>query len=291
MFGYIKPAANILSEREKTLYKSAYCGLCVTGAKKLSKLSKFFLNYDIVLLSLVRMILTGESINVKVVTKRCGYKLKKVNVFEINQSQEYSVYAFFILVYYKLLDDLKDEKLLKKIPKYFIKPVVKHLFKKSDVKCPFLAEAIKNDLNRLYEKEQGSEASLDSLADSFASALGEISSYGMKDEKKELSFNIGYHIGRFVYIIDALDDLKKDESSSSFNALIAHYGSYEQAIENLEYVIETLKDSMICASNNLCQLNSENEIEKLTHNMILYGSMSSLSEVLIKYKNKVPDNE
>ena len=56
MFGYVRPALTQLSQEEKDLYQSAYCGLCHEMGKRHGFWTRFTLNYDLTLLAILLQI-------------------------------------------------------------------------------------------------------------------------------------------------------------------------------------------------------------------------------------------
>ncbi|MBR5746551.1 MAG: hypothetical protein IKX92_04750, partial [Clostridia bacterium] len=64
MFGYIRPRKGELLVKDSEYYSAVYCGLCRHGGKHISHLTRWLLNYDFVLLALLRIALTGEKSSV-----------------------------------------------------------------------------------------------------------------------------------------------------------------------------------------------------------------------------------
>ena len=67
---------------------------------------------------------------------------------------------------------------------------------------------------------------------SFATCLSQIFSFGLEGEKQKILASIGDHLGRFIYTLDAMDDLEEDEKNGSFNPILSRYGSAEKAKEH-----------------------------------------------------------
>ena len=68
MFGYVRPALTQLSQEEKDLYQSAYCGLCHEMGKRHGFWTRFTLNYDLTLLAILLQICQGGD---RIVCQRC----------------------------------------------------------------------------------------------------------------------------------------------------------------------------------------------------------------------------
>lgn len=75
MFGYIRPVESELLVKEYEFYRAVYCSLCKTGGRRVSRFSRFFLNYDFVFLALVRLALTREQVGTE--KAFCPYRRKR----------------------------------------------------------------------------------------------------------------------------------------------------------------------------------------------------------------------
>ena len=106
MFGYIRPLEGELLVKEYEVYRAVYCSLCRTGGRRISRFSRFFLNYDFVFLALLRLALSRSEL--KAEKAFCPYRLKKKNFIAENDEIVYTTAAFGILSYYKLKDDIAD---------------------------------------------------------------------------------------------------------------------------------------------------------------------------------------
>ena len=245
MFGYIKPSAGELKVREFELYKSFYCGLCKTMGKKISPVSKLTLNYDMVFLALLRIALTGENIENK--SFRCKLKLtKKRNYIKSNQALLYSSCIAAVLSYYKCQDDISDTKnIFKKIFLKFILLFFSHIKKRACRYYPELEEIIKKSLNNLYEFEKNKCKSIDEISSCFAGLMKNILSFGLeKPEQIKIAEIIGLHLGRWLYIIDALDDFEKDIKNNEYNPLNEYYNNKNNLISEINIIRYSLISSL-----------------------------------------------
>lgn len=284
MFGYIRPVKGELYVKDSEFFSAVYCGLCRYGGKNISHLTRWLLNYDFVLLALLRMSLTDEAVCVQ--KKRCPYNLKKKNCACADGSYSYVCSAFGLLTYGKLLDDIKDEKGLKRIAKKLVKPIFSHIGKKSD-NFAGLKDCILRGLEATDKAESEKCTSVDKAADGFASMMKEIASYGLEGEKKTVAESCGYHIGRFIYIADAFDDMERDEKSGNYNPLILRYGSSSAAMEHSDEIQETLWDSLNAFSNfyALAAKSPMNGIDRLIFNITELGGRDAVKRI-IERKNK-----
>lgn len=284
MFGYIRPLKGELYVKDSEFYSSIYCGLCRYGGKNISFLTRWLLNYDFVLLALLRMAISEE--NVCVEKKRCPYSFKKKNCACADESYSFVCSSFGLLTYGKLLDDIKDEKGFKRFCKKLAKPIFSHIGKKSD-NFPGLKEIINAGLSATEKAENEKCQSLDGAADGFANMMKEIASYGFEGDKKLIAEICGYHIGRFIYIADALDDLKSDEKSGNYNPLLMKYGDSATAMNDLEIIKETLFDSLNAFSHAYALVAKQplTAVDRLIFNIVELGGRNAVARI-IERKNK-----
>lgn len=245
MFGYIRPVRPDMLVGDDELYSAVYCGLCRYSGRHVTHASRFLLNYDFAFLAVLRASLTNEEIRTERV--RCPYKFRKRSSAVCDGAFASVAGYFGILTYYKMLDDLNDERGWKKFGKKFLLPLASRMRKKAralgtDEK---LVTKPLEDLAALEKegKEHG-DVSPDRAADCFARLTAGITSEGLTGTDADIARQCGYHIGRFVYLIDALDDLEEDAKSGNFNPFLLRYGSLSNAQSHADEIRTTLEDSM-----------------------------------------------
>ncbi len=285
MFGYVRPVKGELYVKDSEFYSAVYCGLCRYGGKNISHLTRWLLNYDFVLLALLRMSLSGE--NVCVSKKRCPYHFKKKNCCQADESYSFVCSAFGLLTYGKLLDDIKDEKGFKRFCKKLFKPLFARIGRKSD-RFEGLKGTVDTGLCATDKAESEGCDSLDRAADGFAVMMKGIASFGLDGNEKLIAEGCGYHIGRFIYIADALDDLESDEKSGNYNPLILKYGSAEGAMNDIEAIKETLFDSLNAFSNYYALAVNQplSQIDRIIFNIVELGGRSAVQRIIERKTKK-----
>ena len=149
MFGYVKPVPKELLVKEYEFYKATYCGICRAMKKHTGSLSNATLSYDSVMLALVRMMFVTDG-EISSHMRRCiAHPLKKRCMLVENPAIEYTARAFAILAYHKLLDDIKDEGLGKRILIAPAHPVLRAASKKAGYSD--IADIVKDRLDRISE--------------------------------------------------------------------------------------------------------------------------------------------
>ena len=271
LFGYVKPVIKELLVKEYEFYKATYCGICKSMKKHTGYLSNVTLTYDSVFLALLRMAFVDDS-EISARMGRCFlHPVEKRCIINDSPALEYTAYAFAILTYYKLMDDIEDEGLGKRIAVGVIRPISKRAMRRADK--PSLEETVREKLLRIRELEQRREASIDAPAELFGELLGAVFSYGIEGEGALVLERCGYHIGKFIYCIDAADDYEKDYKSGSYNPYVVCYGTPTLSKENKE----TIKTALLLECRelegavNLIPFGKKITAENIVRNIIYLG--------------------
>lgn len=260
MFGYIKPFEPNLLVKELELYKAAYCGMCRALKKYVSPLMPLSLNYDFVLLAIMRMAL--QRTPPKIEKKRCAaspFKKKCRLCAADNLSLRYAAQAGALLTYYNLKDDAHDKdkslprRLGGKLFSMILAPSIKRICRDDDVLAQ-LSHDIESVLTKISRLEFEKSKDLDTLAAASGELLSLAASAGLDGENRETAANYGLHIGKWLYIVDAYDDLEKDEKSKSFNPLLLRFGSVGTVRDNVNTVDAVLARYIDDAANELKKL-------------------------------------
>jgi predicted hydrocarbon binding protein len=125
---------------------------------------------------------------------------------------------------------------------------------------------------------------LDELSHHFADLTGFIlSSYYEESINSESLYWLGYNLGKWIYIIDAFDDLEKDMQNNKFNALNSIYNEDNKSYLELVKQIKDRVDFTLtnCAQSCLECLNNL-PIHKnydLLHNILQFGLMEKVDKV------------
>ena len=224
MFGYVTPQKPELRVRELAFYKAVYCGLCRCIGKQVSQTARLSLSYDFVFLALLRASLSGEHFSVT--PKRCFlHPLKKRPVADANPSLDYAARAGALMTYYKLLDETQDQKGIKRLFAALLLYPARRFRKKAAL--PELEKKADPLLSSLRELEIAVCPSPDRAAQCFGQLLSDVFAEGLPPECREerIARVCGLAAGRWIYLIDAVDDYGKDLKSGSYNPVLAEWQS------------------------------------------------------------------
>jgi hypothetical protein len=282
MFGYVKPYPPELKVKEYDFYRSVYCGLCRALGQRIALCAELTLSYDIVYLALLAMALRDEK--TEIVSRRCAaHPFKKRPMVQINDSLILSAETGALLSYYKLIDDLHDHRGLRRLPPLLLYPAAKYL--KSKINVPkSLDDEIKRGLESLNKLETEHTASVDAPAEVFGHIMSAVFARVCGDGNNRLIGEvIGRHTGRWIYIVDALDDFEKDKKRGSYNPFLYNPDIRAQNMEN------ALTGELINIEKavNIIDFN-DSGIENIIKNIIYLGMPRRASEIINK-KDKIDE--
>ena len=277
MFGYVKPVREELLVREEEFYRATYCGICRAMKANTGVLSNVSLSYDSVFLALVRMLFVSDS-DIRARRGRCiAHPFKARAMLCENEAIRYTARAFAILTYYKLSDDVSDERAMRRFAVSLARPIAKGA--KSRAKSPELSDIIADRLARISALEDARCASVDAGAELFGELLGEVFSYGLSDSDRLVTYECGFHLGKFIYAADAAEDYERDFKSGAYNPYVLTYGTPTMSEENRQTVkcALLLECRGIESAVNLLPFGNRRTIENIINNVIYLGLPKRIS--------------
>lgn len=298
MFGYVTPLKPELKIREYNQFKSYYCGVCFAIKNLYGNIPRMTLNYDMTFLALLLDGLIKEDLSIEL--KRCiAHPDKKKPVILNNTAINYAASMNVSLVYYKLLDDINDDNSLKsKFSLLFMKPYHKS-FPDSIVK---INSVIEKNLNKLSSLEKTKDFKfIDEICDPFSIIVGTILKefpYELKNDSKELReqlYLFGYSLGKWIYLMDALDDLEEDMKNNKFNPINFLYNKdnlpYKEFLDNIKQRLEFSIFNCAYTCKEILDSLPLNRNKEILENIINLGMMDKYIKVTNKCRNKKKGSE
>lgn len=217
MFGYIIVNKQEMKFRDFELYQSYYCGFCRKLKEKYGIRGQLTLSYDMTFLILL---LSGlyEARETAGSCKCVAHPFDRHST-RSNQFTEYAADMNVILTYYHCMDDWEDEK---KLLKRGYAGVLKSAFQKAESLYPEKAKRIERELVQLKKYERDRERNLDMPAGCFGNIMAEIFAYRNDEWQEELQ-KMGFYLGKFIYLMDAYEDIEKDEKNGCYNPFAFSY--------------------------------------------------------------------
>lgn len=270
MFGYVRINKMDLTFREYEHYKAYYCGLCKYLKRNHTELSRMTINYDITFLIVLLSSIYQPS--AQVFHEKCIVDPVKKKKHIINEITEYAASMNILLAYYKLEDDVNDEGDIKS---RLIRRAYRKSFKTAYDKYPQKADFIKACLGELRSLEEDQSTSIDQTSNCFARLLEEIFDY-KDDEYRDRLRKVGFNIGKYIYIMDAYEDLDQDLEKGRYNP----FSSYKDDREGLKVRVDKLI-GMTLARLEEAILDLDIKVNKSIIDNIIY------SGVYLRYKGLI----
>ncbi len=224
MFGYVKILESELKIKELALYRSVYCGLCRSCGKHFGLLSRSYLSYDMTFLALCRLAQSKEEVSFQ--TRRClAHPTRRDSVMMDNESLRFTSAAMILMVLLKAEDDIRDEKGWKALRARLVRAHMSRKCKKASRMYPGLYPVLRERMDALMKTESGRLESVDIPAEAFGEALSVLFTFGLADQAEVIMHNVGLHLGKWIYMLDALDDFPDDVRKGAYNPYQVLYQS------------------------------------------------------------------
>lgn len=288
MLGYVKPDKPDLKIKEFEIYSGYYCGICKSIAKRYGQFPRLALNYDSVFLAILIAAVDPATEHIEI--DRCiVHPAKKRTIIYDNAAIDYAADILLLLAYYKLKDDYQDDKSLKAaLGAALMQGTFRKLRDTEPEKCAY----VKDQLNELTRLESENCPSIDRSAEPFAKLMEEVFDYpGWKKnedgaELSQIFRRIGYHLGKWIYLIDAYDDIEENLKKNSFNPLIIQleYDPKKETVEGFkERISERVETNLVLYLAEIAKSCSHLKFEKnqgLIENILYFGLMRKTEEIL-----------
>lgn len=216
MFGYIRPQKPELLVREWTRYRSVYCGICKQISRAYGQLPRLAVNYDLTLLGVLLLSLTDNQPSDEPDSCILNPFVKKPIVHG-GPVVELCAALAVMLAWYKAADQIRDDHPARG---HVWKIIFSHAHRKAARQYPAYERAIRDHLGELAAIESGPPDK--TAAESFGKLLKQIfqmgSSLVVEDERMRQAIGlIGQDFGRWIYLMDAIDDLESDCNNGNWN--------------------------------------------------------------------------
>lgn len=214
MFGYIILNKPEVKFKEFDVYRSYYCGLCKELKKSSGNFSRLLLSYD---MTFIYILLTSlYEIETEVKKERCGLNPTKKQLTRRNEIGEYIADMSTLMTYYKCRDDWKDEK---KISSKALLELVRGKSRELKKKYPRKIREISRWMRKIDEGEKKKSQNIDEMSGYFGNIMAELFVY-KEDEWQQSLRRMGFFLGKFIYLMDAYDDLDEDLKKGNYNPFL-----------------------------------------------------------------------
>ena len=287
MLGYVICERPELKMKDWELYNGYYCGVCKSISDRYGQLPRIGLSYDAAFLALLLAGLDDAKDDIR--REHCiAHHIQKKTVIQ-NSYTDYAADIMLMLAWFKAKDDVNDDGSAKAKA---ASVMFRSSFNKARSKHPAVADEMKELLDKLSALENDKCESLDQVSDCFGRIL-EILLAGGGEERSETETRIlrrfGYHLGKWIYLVDAYDDIADDIASGSYNPLLYRYGWYdsknETAKEFTDRIEEECEQNMLILCSEMAKMLDLLDIKKnngIIENIVYMGLLRSTDNVLGK---------
>lgn len=280
MFGYVTPDKPNLFMKDFVLFRANYCGVCHAMKKESGQIARLTVNYDIAFISAFFHDLREEKR--EIVMKRCILNPKKRPVVDVTPLMREIARLNLILAGLKIRDDRADGD-----SSFLRRLLFSREIKKARKKSPELA-ALADECAERQIKEEKEGCALDGAAEPFADMMRKVFRYFAGEKSTPAVEKLGYLLGKYVYLIDALDDYDEDAKKHRFNAFRRTFGAKdfkelkEKRSEDLAFIMEDIVRGVEEAYRDV----KMGENEGVVTNTLWYGLRNRISMVLNKEDGK-----
>lgn len=288
MFGYIRIFKPQLRVCEYEAYRAVYCTLCRELGKQYGVFSRALLSYDYTFVTLLYMAMHNQPPEYK--SGRCVFNpCKRCGVCECGR-EGFNITAAMtaVMFYYKTVDNIRDSGFFRGLLWRAAKLAGAVPHRRAAKRHPELEELVKKCMESQSLVESNPGASLDEAAEPTAvmvSGLAQMLSDSECDKRVLKDF--GYYLGRWIYLIDAADDLEKDIKRDEFNPIARKFSLNRDSLKNApdelskarEYANECLNMTLARAITSY-QLLNLGDYAPILDNVIYLGMSRSQRETM-----------
>ncbi len=299
MLGYVTAYRPEMKVKEAELYKAYYCGICKSIGKRYGQIPRMVLSYDAAFLAIILSSITDK--NETLTREVCIANPFKKKAVAYDMAIDYSADVMLILAYLKLKDDAHDES---KLSAKILSQLNSAKYKRITAKKKNLATKIEKNLKRLNDLEEQKSSHLDEVADVFAKIMQEILEEGVEqvyntknldaatpisegviEKQKKILSLVGYNLGKWIYLIDAYDDIADNIKTGAYNPLIYRfkYNPDEDVDEFAKRIKNDVERSLILCLSSIANSLNLLDIKRnrgIIENIIYVGLLKKTEEVL-----------
>ena len=229
MFGYVVMNKPEIKFKDFDMYRSFYCGLCRELKERYGLSGQITLTYD---MTFVILLLSGlyEPPTKKGSTRCIVHPVRRQPVRK-NAITEYAADMNIFLTYYKCKDDWNDER---SIPGFAFGKLLEGKEKKSEKLWGKKVQTIVSCLDELSALEKENATDIDRVSGCFGRIMAEIFAY-REDVWEPTLRRMGFYFGKFIYLLDAYDDVEEDVKKGNYNPFSKDYiiKGFDDQVKNM----------------------------------------------------------
>ena len=215
MLGVMTIRKEELRFREFDRYRGFYCGLCRAIGQRCGAPSRLALSYEMTFLSLLLTSLYESDTREDM--RRCALHPVSKRLMLHNEAIDYCADLSALISYYDLRDGWEDEKNPAALA---ASELLRRAAKRAGQALPRQREAVERYVEKLHEVERRKDDNLDAAANLTGEMLAELCVMREDAYARDLR-EMGFYLGKFIYLCDSYEDLEKDEKKRGYNPLLS----------------------------------------------------------------------
>ena len=229
MFGYVTICEPELKVKDLKKYRAYYCGLCRILKEDYGFMGQMTLTYDMTFAVILLSSLYESQTETRM--HRCKVHPVKKQFMLTNEITSYAAAMNVLLAYYHMEDDWNDEH---KVSSLMTKSLIYRKAERISEQYPRQSGGIRKWLRELDECEKEGSTDIDRTAGCFGHLMEELFVYREDIWEKNLR-RMGFFLGKFIYLMDAYEDLPEDIEKGRYNPLKQLYEQeeYEERMQQI----------------------------------------------------------
>ena len=221
--------------------------------------------------------------DVTVEQRRCfSSPLKKRAVLQQTPLVDKMAVANVLLTYWNLYDDIVDGGSVKKKVAF---RALRRAYLKAQELMPDLDGMLALRYAELRKQEEQNVNSIDAVSHSFALLSEDFALHILGEQAGDDVLTLCYNLGKWIYLIDALDDVDKDIRKGNYNPFVTCYGV--GSAEELCSVYDELQFIMYAVLNRVAMSYNDLNLDMYTcilQNVFFDSIRDKTKEILARYR-------
>ena len=285
MFGYLDIDKATLEKGQQGLWQSFMCGLCFSTKNLYGNFPRMFISNDVNFFNV--LFCSVLNLDVELDKKHCfSHPIRKQIVLKPTELSDKLATANVLLTYWNVYDDVVDDG--KNFAKKTALKTLKKAYEKAKNDFPELDGMLSVRYQQLREMEQGNCQSVDKVAHAFSQLSQDFATLVLGENATEHVKTLCYNLGKWIYLIDALDDAEKDIKRKQYNPFVAHYGANN--FDQLKAQRDELQFEMFAVLNRVASAYNDLNLTKYTcliDNVIYNSTRNKTKDILKRYNPQV----
>ncbi len=216
MFGYVVINESELKIKDYNTYRSYYCGIC-SSLGRYGLAGKVTLSYDMVFVAMLLTDLYDQE--TAPIAKRCLLHPIKSPERSLNKFVDYAADMTVLLAYHQCMDHWRDNhNLMYRMEGGLLSSKAAAVA----AKWPRQGQAVRQYIDSLSRMEAQGGGDPESVAALTGDMMAELFVY-KEDEWTPTLRALGSFLGKYVYLMDAFDDIEKDIRKGNYNPFSEDY--------------------------------------------------------------------